>query len=172
MANWTLGYVIVGLIPVVFVGIAIWATIEERRSRQTPAEIDLEMQDYRRFWFPWTGAADDAEPSTKQVNNGGSSASVARAAPPAYPAVPMSPVQARSLALESVPSWIRRDPQSLVGGMTNGGSSTQDPKGKKKAWMAEPWPASHEPAKQPAGASRASGALRRQSPRAGRRCQH
>ncbi len=65
MTNWIPVYVIVALIPVVFLCIAIGSVILARRNRQTPEDIDIEMQPYRRLWFPWINAATQSERETR-----------------------------------------------------------------------------------------------------------
>ncbi|KAI1498482.1 hypothetical protein F5X99DRAFT_431713 [Biscogniauxia marginata] len=90
-SDWTMMYIVLALIPVVFVSVALYS---KRRDHVVKKEHDLEMARYtethRRAWFPWKDA----------VNSSESSASMARPSTPKpttrLPAVPSSFTRGRS----------------------------------------------------------------------------
>ncbi|KAI0123090.1 hypothetical protein BJ170DRAFT_125201 [Xylariales sp. AK1849] len=59
-SNWTLMYVVLALIPVMFAGVALFANWKERRIK---ADTDIEAVNttYRSIWFPWREAMAQSE---------------------------------------------------------------------------------------------------------------
>lgn len=65
-SDWTIAYVIVFLIPVVFVAIAVYSTWRDRRTAAAKAKNDLETGravKMDRYFHPWKYAAEDGSGS-------------------------------------------------------------------------------------------------------------
>ncbi|KAH9910113.1 hypothetical protein F4778DRAFT_36563 [Xylariomycetidae sp. FL2044] len=75
-SNWYLMYVVLVVIPLVFIGIALWSRRQDRMARQaTDVEMAAHGPNHDRVWFPWR---DGPDPS--------SSSSTSSAPPPVVPA--------------------------------------------------------------------------------------
>ncbi|KAK7954872.1 hypothetical protein PG996_015676 [Apiospora saccharicola] len=66
-SNWTIAYVIVFLIPLIFLAVAVYSTWQDRRTAAAKAKNDLETGravKMDRYFFPWKYAAEAADGSS------------------------------------------------------------------------------------------------------------
>ncbi|KAK8135242.1 hypothetical protein PG984_003182 [Apiospora sp. TS-2023a] len=72
-SNWTIAYVIVFLIPVIFLAVAVYSTWQDRRTAAAKAKNDLETGravKMDRYFFPWKYAAEAADGSSNSNATG------------------------------------------------------------------------------------------------------
>ncbi|KAM0280050.1 hypothetical protein ACHAQH_004245 [Verticillium albo-atrum] len=63
-ANFIPLYVLLGLVPLTFLTIGLWACHLERKADRAQARDDVELQTLRTHWFPWREAIDISSPPT------------------------------------------------------------------------------------------------------------
>ncbi|KAI1377467.1 hypothetical protein F4677DRAFT_59587 [Hypoxylon crocopeplum] len=61
-SNWTFMYVLLGLIPIVFVAVAFYSLWRDRAiQRQDDIEMAVYARTFHQAWFPWRDAVDMSE---------------------------------------------------------------------------------------------------------------